>query len=192
MGTSNFYKEKASRYFVVTAEDEMEADYKIERIKEELKGFGYDLHSWNGGGKFFDRAQELAYKSMDVYLEGDDEPLFMVELKAILRYGYYEHASLDWQVTVYSQYRGGHVDWSDAEDVKLHTEEEIESLVEHGHINKKYMDMVQHVQSRVGIVGDTLIEECEKIFSKLSDHELNLKGRFSNGEAVYEKIQAEA
>jgi len=185
MGTSNFYKEKASRYFVVTAEDEMEADYKIEYIKETLKSFGYDVPQKN---KWLDRAQEIAYKHAHVYLEGDDEPLFVVGLKAILRYGYYEHASLDWQVDVYINY----TDWQhDIEDAYHYMEEEIEWLVDRGYVDQKCMDMVEDVQSRVKIVGDTLIEECEKIFSKLSDHELNLKGRFSNGEAMYEKIEAE-
>ena len=182
MGTSNFYKENASRYFVVTAEDDMEADYKIEDIKETLKSFGYDIAQ---GNKWSDRAQKLAYKSMDVYLEGDDEPLFMVELIAILRYGYYEHASLDWKVTVHSNYTG----WEhDIDEANHHIEEEIEYLVERGYIDEKYIGMVSDIQSRVRIVGDTIIEECENIFTKLSDHELKVKARFSNGETVYEEV----
>lgn len=178
MGAANFVSRNASKYFVcLTADDEGNHPerWEIEDFKDNIRDAAKGLPGyWKETGGDGSRN----YPEWNLFSVRDSKELAGVCLETIvtakLISGYYEGATLDWDV----QYYVGSIDSNpeDAEDNFLY-ECELPGL-------KKV-----HARRAEGILEgmkDELVKKVEAIFDQYSEA-YNCVGRFSNGEAIYSK-----
>ncbi len=141
MGTCNFHKDDANKYYVIEGSDYEDFDWndEAENIIETIKEHKYDYfcyrEKWYGDDKYLGETN---------YNKGD------ISIILKLNYGYYTGANLDYIIDVDEydgEFSGDAKDWIKEETTKI-----------------------------------------EKMYSEICKSNIyNLKGVFSNGEAVYEK-----
>lgn len=176
MGTSNFYVENASKVFALLPSEEDEPilwwdDTKM-WIEDTLNENGYRECS---SGTERD-AERIAVKSIDRQFMG---VWVEVSITSIVRYGYYEGASLDWDVSIHI----GAVEYDVAVFERFCAEDlECASDESYGLCKANAPKLVAWVER----AKNDLVEELEKIYEQLSIP-LRVAARFSNGETIYAK-----
>jgi len=191
MGTSNFHTVNASKTFVVQyhPEDDEEApdfwyDEEVEYIKERLsecknigEPLGYTIADRDELRCHPSRSLATFYRSKEYKVAGS-RFLVAVQITAIIRSGYYEAASLDWQIDY---------DLNDRfEDLE---EEEIKYDIQYltDCSDKQAIQYAGYARKWASDQKDQMVEELEKEFSKLTEVYIKL-GTFSNGESIYQKL----
>lgn len=181
MGTANFSNHNASKVFAVMPECECENDcwcaddqYRdvIDYLESELSEMGYDLReSWDDEGYY--PGKTIASKGVCYGKYG------AVTINAVVRSAYYSGFNLDWSIEF-------QVDDSYGEDY-FPGESEVRDQLSWLYDNPgmaaiqapKYVAFFES-QSKI------LVQELEALYIKLTTP-LNVVGRFSNGEVVYQK-----
>jgi len=179
MGTANFARGNASRYFVCLTNDEegdgpdqWEIDDFKDNVRDAAKGLpGYQKETGGDGAR--------NYPSWELFSVRDSKELAGVWLEVIvtakLTAGYYEGATLDWDAQIYV----GGCD-SDIDDA----EENFMDQCEFPGLKKVHAKRVASILEKM---KDDLVADVEKVFSEWSES-YGCAGRFSNGEAIYTKV----
>lgn len=169
-------------------------DWEYDDLKSNI---GYELEQI--GGTSLDEAighdnsyhrQAIGSLSSDKYFGDINVEL---EIKVLVQSAYYEGATLDYLISIYN---GG--EYTEVENGYYTTtvEDIVEDLFETKYADHDYSTMnkgMRTIQSRNAIDWvqneiDELSSKVEAIFETYSQHKLACKGVFSNGEAVYTKI----
>jgi len=209
MGAANFWVKNASRYYVVckteylTDEDgdvirdkdgyqivdncydyhfdiESMGDY----IREKAMAAGYSTDKWDAPDRHRNFAEHgLAYLSISKEV---NDLTISAELGTLVRAGYYEAAVLDYQGGVY-------IDGGDEVDEDSFIEVFTDKFE---WLNDKRMDAIALMRMRAAKAWaytelQKMIDFVEQCFAELSGEDQYVcAGRFSNGEAVYQKVTA--
>ena len=192
MGTSNFYKVNADKYYAVHMNDDegnyTDIDFEAEtdRIDEELKARGYEnvCRHWE---RRSDDAQVLGQLFVS---EPDD--LFMVEATVLLRAGYYEGANLDWELNIVPP-----MDWEDFsefQDMNLKEQRDMvyNELLEagdRGYIDRKYLKQYEQITDALSETIENVIEKLHRDFGQIAQHTLIRTATFSDGTSIYSEVQ---
>ena len=192
MGTSNFYKVNADKYYAVHMNDDegnyTDIDFEAEtdRIDEELKARGYEnvCRHWE---RRSDDAQVLGQLFVS---EPDD--LFMVEATVLLRAGYYEGANLDWELNIIAP-----MDWEDFsefQDMNLKEQRDMvyNELLEagdRGYIDRKYLKQYEQITYALSETIENVIEKLHRDFGQIAEHTLIRTATFSDGTSIYSEVQ---
>ena len=175
MGTSNFYKENANLYYVVLMnEDEWDNEMDLEWISDELQENGFDLNT--------PQSDILATKT-ETFSQSDMN--FYVSIQAKINSGYYQGATLDWNVVVESDYYS----------IDSYTQSPMEEITDF------IMDTFQYefdcridsetffkITDKIQSIIEELVSQTETLFESLSTYKLTRLGTFSNGESIYEEV----
>lgn len=156
-GTANFSVNNANGYYVISDET---LEYGYDDLQYALEDEGWDACSED---EYKDGLRLLAYKSVGSF-----------EIALGLRAGYYEGATLDYEI-IYNEAYGLYLsNFNSAEDF----------------INE-IVDLTNGSESAEELANDfdTAIDIAEETCKNLAESELSLAGRFSNGEAVYNQIR---
>lgn len=193
MGTGNFMKRDAKKYYVVTDE---QRDYVVDAVYEELeklekKTSEYSIHFGVGEddyrvrGHFAESIGEISVR-LPFSLAGVEEEvadIFWADINVYIRNGYYEHANLDYEVTIKDEIFG-----------EIEDEDELFGLIEA--IKEEYGDEItQSSKEKLSVVvikryvrlielKNELIQKIEEILEKYSEP-YNLYVQFDNGETIY-------
>ena len=178
MGAANFVSKNASKYFVCLTADEDGShpetweieDFK-DNIRDAAKGLpGYCKETGGYGSR--------SYPEWFLFSVRDSKEIAGVCLETIITAkliaGYYEGATIDWDV----QYYVGSIE-SELEDA----EEKFIYECELPGLKKVHAKRAEGILEKM---KDELVEKVEAIFSQHSEA-YNCVGRFSNGEAIYSK-----
>lgn len=195
MATPNFARpQNASKYFaVLTGEvEDFEVDDFIDNITEEI------ISSENGQEdttEFNDRnycRRSLGALNVSKWY-GDVE--VNITVRAILQGAYYEGATLDYQVLIYD---GSYEDLEieDSPHWKCTVEDVMDTLFETKYASHDYSDMsrglrmiqAKNAENFCEITITNLSQELEKIYENFTQHKLQCDRAFSNGEAIYTKV----
>jgi len=178
MGTANFARGNASRYFVCLTNDEegdgpdqLEIDDFMESLREAAKGLpGYQKETGGDGAR--------NYPSWELFSVRDSKELAGVEIEVVVAAkivsGYYEGATLDWDARCFV---GGYDSDPDA------AEDDFIEHCEFPGIKKVHAKRAASVMEQM---KDDLVAKVEAVFAEHSE-QYNCAGRFSNGEAIYTK-----
>ena len=167
--------------------DEWEADDLIENIGCNIKEIGgVKENEWIGNDRNYGM-QSLGYleESKDF---GDVN--VNVVVKAVIQNAYYEGATLDYLIYIEDQYNGEF-----KHSTGSYYDEDIDSILETV-FDEPYTDMnvgMRKIQARYAEKWAEqtiakLSEKIEAIFEVYSEHKLGRTGVFSNGEAIYHKV----
>jgi hypothetical protein len=190
MGTSNFYKVNADKYYAVHMNDDegnyTDIDFEAEtdRIDEELKARGYEnvCRHWE---RRSDDAQVLGQLFVS---EPDD--LFMVQATVLLRAGYYEGANLDWEISIVPHWE----DFSEFQDMNLKEQRDMvyNELLEagdRGYIDRKYLKQYEQITDALNETIENVIEKLQRDFGQIAQRTLIRTATFSNGNSIYSEVQ---
>lgn len=161
-------------------------DFKY-NIRESLNNIGFDeVDDYDNNRSYCGHflAERKEYKMF-----GDVEVGFSV--KAILRSAYYEGATLDWEAYGYEGYELEDADTNTYGHGKPNTMEvEIEECFEFQSEMNAGLQAIQRKNAEKWAQAKfaEVIEELEKVYSEYSQHKLQVKARFSNGETIYQKV----
>ena len=183
MATSNFYNKNATNIFAIDEFNfEWEYDDLIDNLLHELGStenmrkktldiLWYEDVKWDNDRNY--SGKELGYLEMSKwYGYTDNEIEVKVRVKPIVRSGYYGGVNLDYDICIYVNSEGYDID----------------ELIDFGYyfeLNRK--NFKKWVSNWIDNSLEKLRNETERIF-KLNSVPLKIRGRFSNGETIYEKI----
>jgi len=192
MGTSNFYKVNADKYYAVHMNDDegnyTDIDFEAEtdRIDEELKARGYEnvCRHWE---RRSDDAQVLGQLFVS-----DPDDLFMVEATVLLRAGYYEGANLDWELNIVPPMEWE--DFSEFQDMNLKEQRDMvynELLVasDRGYIDRKYLKQYEQITDALNETIENVIEKLHRDFGQIAQRTLIRTATFSDGTSIYSEVQ---
>ena len=193
MGTSNFYKVNADKYYAVHMNDDegnytdIDFDFETERIDEELKARGYENVGYRDRERRSDDAQVLGQLFVS---EPDD--LFMVEATVLLRAGYYEGANLDWEISIVPPLYWE--DFSEFQDMNLKKQRDIvynELLVasDRGYVDRKHLKQYEQITDALNETIENVIEKLHRDFGQIAQHTLIRTATFSDGTSIYSEVQ---
>jgi hypothetical protein len=193
MGTSNFYKVNADKYYAVHMNDDegnyTDIDFEAEtdRIDEELEDRGYENVGYKDRPRRSDDAQVLGQLFVS---EPDD--LFMVEATVLLRAGYYEGANLDWEISIVPPMEWE--DFSEFQDMNLKEQRDMvynELLVasDRGYIDRKYLKQYEQITDALSETIENVIEKLRRDFGQIAQRTLIRTATFSNGNSIYSEVQ---
>lgn len=158
-----------------------------------IENLGYEIKAL-GGTKESEVIEYGSYgvQSIGVFKEskmyGDVE--FTVKVTATIQSAYYEGATLDWLVEIegyndtYKHSTGSHYDES-LEDIMDILFDPYYTDLNAGLCKIMQPKAVDWAEQTISDIG----EKLEKLYEQWSEHKLRCKGRFSNGEAIYETIK---
>lgn len=172
MSTGNFHNVNASKVFAVEVQEEWDYDDLVLNIGSELdfRDFGKDVNELRSYPSkcigTLDDSKEYADFSANI------------ELVAIVRSGYYSGVNLDWGIRY--EICG---DWFDELD-----ERDIADTLEYqlDYSRKLAERKAEYVVKWAEANAPVLVDKLETIYENYSTP-LNVVGRFSNGEVVYEE-----
>ena len=186
MATSNFYNENASNIYAVLMnyEDEegntvapeyWECEDTIEELKNGLKELQTETINQYDDCWGHNNCETTELGRLQVSKEYADVEV-TVTINSILRHGYYEGANLDWYIQF--EVDGCDMDEIDFDDMFWRSD------------LPKGMQVIQQTNAErwAENVRDELIEVMEGYYKKVSQYELTVSARFSNGETWYEKV----
>jgi len=192
MGTSNFYKVNADKYYAVHMNDDegnyTDIDFEAEtdRIDEDLKDRGYEnvCRHWE---RRSDDAQVLGQLFVS-----DPDDLFMVEATVLLRAGYYEGANLDWELNIVPPMEWE--DFSEFQDMNLKEQRDMvynELLVasDRGYIDRKYLKQYEQITDALNETIENVIEKLHRDFGQIAQRTLIRTATFSDGTSIYSEVQ---
>ena len=206
MATCNFYNENCSRYFVFgmnryfTKEDVVECDLDPE-LEGEFDEFGteadYDFSKQN----IVSGLQEKGWEDYDGY-EGDalviaykDKSLvyggceISLEIKALVRSGYYEGACMDLSGKVTIDSAGDY--WTGSPEYDLFDDFDESYVIDDNWTGNAGLDHLQakNIIKKLNSIIEDLRNEAEYVFSCYCGEELAVAYHCSNGETGYNRIE---
>ena len=193
MGTSNFYKVNADKYYAVHMNDEdgnytdIDFDFETERIDQELESRGYMNVNSKYPPRRSDDAQFLAELSVS-----DPEDLFDIGVTVLLRAGYYEGANLDWELNIVPPMEWE--DFSEFQDMNLKEQRDMvyNELLEagdRGYIDRKYLKQYEQITDALSETIENVIEKLHRDFGQIAQHTLIRTATFSDGTSIYSEVQ---
>ena len=192
MGTSNFYKVNADKYYAVHMNDDegnyTDIDFEAEtdRIDEELKARGYENVC-----RHWERRSNDAQVLGQLFVSDPDD-LFMIEATVLLRAGYYEGANLDWEISIVPPLYWE--DFSDFQDMNLKEQRDMvynELLVasDRGYIDRKHLKQYEQITDALNETIENVIEKLHRDFGQIAEHTLFRTATFSDGTSIYSEVQ---
>jgi len=191
MGTSNFYYRNASKVFAICESGEQskldddgnETDFKCkidkikEQLEEKLKEFNFldnEVRSQFENRNFPSTYIGTIYQTKKF---GDIE--CEVEIICFARSGYYDGACLDWELNI-------NLDNCNCDDTDSIFETFVYNCTSYSMNKGMLVIQGRNCDKWVNATKDKMVELIEGVFTKCSTP-LNVVGRFSNGETLYEK-----
>ena len=206
MATGNFYNANCSRYFVIgmnkyyTQEDVEENDLDPELVGEydevltdldfqaDKENIVSELQAkdWEDYDGYEDDAQVIAYKTATINYGGCEISL---EIKALVRSGYYEGACMDLSGKVTIDSAGDY--WTGSPEYDLFDDFDESYVTEDNWTGNPGLDCLQakNIISKLNSIIENLKNEAEYVFSRGCEYELYLAYRCGNGETGYGKMQ---
>jgi len=200
MGTRNFYGMNASKYYVVGGEDEMEESYIYDEVKENLSSIAgrvvektgcelwdkTDEDEWDGDRNY--PAQTLQEFSECFEFYGLEVEL---NFKTYMINGYYAGANLDYMVEIIINGGETILDEVDIEENIVDFEKDLREYAS-CYFGKTKGLALYHLDGFIQKITDwieKLSDEVEKLFSEVTGTELECVATFSDGTALYEKVE---
>ena len=206
MATCNFYNENCSRYFVIgmnryfTKEDVEECDLDPE-LEGEFDEFGTETDYEDSKQNIISGLQEKGWDDFDGY-EGDacviaskDKSLvyggceISLEIKALVRPGYYEGACMDLSGKVTIDSAGDY--WTGSPEYDLFDGFDESDVIEDNWTGNAGLDRLQakNIIKKLNSIIEDLRNEAEYVFSCNCGEELAVAYHCSNGETGYSRIE---
>ena len=206
MATCNFYNENCSRYFVFgmnryfTKEDVEECDLDPE-IEGEFDEFGTETDYEDSKQNIISGLQEKGWDDFNGY-EGDacviaskDKSLvyggceISLEIKALVRSGYYEGACMDLSGKVSIVSAGDY--WTGSPEYDLFDGFDESDVIEDNWTGNAGLDHLQakNIIKKLNSIIEDLRNEAEYVFSCYCGEELAVAYHCSNGETGYNRIE---
>lgn len=206
MATCNFYNENCSRYFVIgmnryfTKEDVEECDLDPE-LEGEFDEFGTETDYEDSKQNIISGLQEKGWDDFDGY-EGDacviaskDKSLvyggceISLEIKALVRSGYYEGACMDLSGKVTIDSAGDY--WTGSPEYDLFDDFDESYVIDDNWTGNAGLDHLQakNIIKKLNSIIEDLRNEAEYVFSCNCGEELAVAYHCSNGETGYNRIQ---
>ena len=206
MATGNFYNENCSRYFAIgmnryfTKEDVEECDLDPE-IEGEFDEFGTETDYEDSKQNIVSGLQEKGWEDYDGY-EGDalviaykDKSLvyggceISLEIKALVRSGYYEGACMDLSGKVTIDSAGDY--WTGSPEYDLFDGFDESDVIEDNWTGNAGLDHLQakNIIKKLNSIIEDLRNEAEYVFSCNCGEELAVAYHCSNGETGYSRIE---
>ena len=206
MATCNFYNENCSRYFVFgmnryfTKEDVVECDLDTE-LEGEFDEFGteadYDFSKenivsglqekgWEDYDGYEGDALVIAYKDKSLVYGGCEISL---EIKALVRSGYYEGACMDLSGKVTIDSAGDY--WTGSPEYDLFDDFDESYVIDDNWTGNAGLDRLQakNIIKKLNSIIEDLRNEAEYVFSCNCGEELAVAYHCSNGETGYNRIE---
>ena len=206
MATGNFYNENCSRYFAIgmnryfTKEDVEECDLDPE-IEGEFDEFGTETDYEDSKQNIISGLQEKGWDDFNGY-EGDacviaskDKSLvyggceISLEIKALVRPGYYEGACMDLSGKVTIDSAGDY--WTGSPEYDLFDGFDESDVIEDNWTGNAGLDHLQakNIIKKLHSIIEDLRNEAEYVFSCYCGEELAVAYHCSNGETGYNRIE---
>ena len=206
MATCNFYNENCSRYFVFgmnryfTKEDVVECDLDPE-LEGEFDEFGTETDYEDSKQNIISGLQEKGWEDSDGY-EGDacviaykDKRLvyggceISLEIKALVRSGYYEGACMDLSGKVTIDSAGDY--WTGSPEYDLFDDFDESYVIDDNWTGNAGLDHLQakNIIKKLNSIIEDLKIEAEYAFSRGCEREMFQAYHCSNGETGYFNIQ---
>lgn len=206
MATCNFYNENCSRYFVIgmnryfTKEDVEECDLDPE-LEGEFDEFGTETDYEDSKQNIISGLQEKGWDDFNGY-EGDacviaskDKSLvyggceISLEIKALVRPGYYEGACMDLSGKVTIDSAGDY--WTGSPEYDLFDGFDESDVIDDNWTGNAGLDHLQakNIIKKLNSIIEDLRNEAEYVFSCNCSEELAVAYHCSNGETGYNRIQ---
>ena len=206
MATCNFYNENCSRYFAIgmnryfTKEDVEECDLDPE-IEGEFDEFGTETDYEDSKQNIISGLQEKGWDDFNGY-EGDacviaskDKSLvyggceISLEIKALVRPGYYEGACMDLSGKVTIDSAGDY--WTGSPEYDLFDGFDESDVIEDNWTGNAGLDHLQakNIIKKLNSIIEDLRNEAEYVFSCYCGEELAVAYHCSNGETGYSRIE---
>ena len=206
MATCNFYNENCSRYFVIgmnryfTKEDVEECDLDPE-LEGEFDEFGTETDYEDSKQNIVSGLQEKGWEDSDGY-EGDacviaskDKSLvyggceISLEIKALVRSGYYEGACMDLSGKVTIDSAGDY--WTGSPEYDLFDGFDESDVIDDNWTGNAGLDHLQakNIIKKLNSIIENLRNEAEYVFSCNCSEELAVAYHCSNGETGYSRIE---
>ena len=206
MATGNFYNENCSRYFAIgmnryfTKEDVEECDLDPE-IEGEFDEFGTETDYEDSKQNIVSGLQEKGWDDFNGY-EGDacviaskDKSLvyggceISLEIKALVRPGYYEGACMDLSGKVTIDSAGDY--WTGSPEYDLFDGFDESDVIEDNWTGNAGLDHLQakNIIKKLNSIIEDLRNEAEYVFSCYCGEELAVAYHCSNGETGYSRIE---
>ena len=206
MATCNFYNENCSRYFVIgmnryfTKEDVEECDLDPE-LEGEFDEFGTETDYEDSKLNIVSGLQEKGWDDFNGY-EGDacviaskDKSLvyggceISLEIKALVRPGYYEGACMDLSGKVTIDSAGDY--WTGSPEYDLFDGFDESDVIEDNWTGNAGLDHLQakNIIKKLNSIIEDLRNEAEYVFSCYCGEELAVAYHCSNGETGYNRIE---
>ena len=206
MATCNFYSENCSRYFVIgmnryfTKEDVEECDLDPE-LEGEFDEFGTETDYEDSKQNIVSGLQDKGWQDYDGY-EGDarviaykDKTLvyggceISLEIKALVRSGYYEGACMDLSGKVTIDSAGDY--WTGSPEYDLFDDFDESYVIDDNWTGNAGLDHLQakNIIKKLNSIIEDLKIEAEYAFSRGCEREMFQAYHCSNGETGYFNIQ---
>ena len=206
MATCNFYNENCSRYFVIgmnryfTKEDVEECDLDPE-LEGEFDEFGTETDYEDSKQNIISGLQEKGWDDFNGY-EGDacviaskDKSLvyggceISLEIKALVRPGYYEGACMDLSGKVTIDSAGDY--WTGSPEYDLFDGFDESDVIDDNWTGNAGLDHLQakNIIKKLNSIIEDLRNEAEYVFSCNCSEELAVAYHCSNGETGYSRIE---
>ena len=206
MATGNFYNENCSRYFAIgmnryfTKEDVEECDLDPE-IEGEFDEFGTETDYEDSKQNIISGLQEKGWDDFNGY-EGDacviaskDKSLvyggceISLEIKALVRSGYYEGACMDLSGKVTIDSAGDY--WTGSPEYDLFDDFDESYVIDDNWTGNAGLDHLQakNIIKKLNSIIEDLRNEAEYVFSCYCGEELAVAYHCSNGETGYNRIE---
>ena len=206
MATCNFYNENCSRYFAIgmnryfTKEDVEECDLDPE-LEGEFDEFGTETDyedskqnivsglqakGWEDYDGYEDDARVIAYKDKSLVYGGCEISL---EIKALVRSGYYEGACMDLSGKVTIDSAGDY--WTGSPEYDLFDDFDESYVIDDNWTGNAGLDHLQakNIIKKLNSIIEDLKIEAEYAFSRGCEREMFQAYHCSNGETGYFNIQ---
>lgn len=206
MATCNFYNENCSRYFVFgmnryyTKEDVEECDLDPE-LEGEFDEFGTETDyedskqnivsglqakGWQDYDGYEGDARVIAYKDKTLVYGGCEISL---EIKALVRSGYYEGACMDLSGKVTIDSAGDY--WTGSPEYDLFDGFDESDVIDDNWTGNAGLDRLQakNIIKKLNAIIEDLRNEAEYVFSCNCSEELAVAYHCSNGETGYNRIE---
>jgi hypothetical protein len=187
MGTSNFYKENASCYFVIDnnyGKDEFIYDDTKENIHYGLKDMAKKKkRTYIGRGKRLNNDNtQWGGEYYDTIIFGDK--VYYVTIKPIFRVGYYTGGTLDYLMKIEGD---SGFDCDNVDDMM----ETIKNYPTDFNLNSGLVSIHKdNIREKLESLSKNLIEEVEHVF-RMYSVQYQMAYRFSNGETGYSEIEGD-